>query len=138
MQTVQAQKMAYHRTGEVTCTKYDQNTMWVKSAGQADKLNYAITYAELNAIENILFKGIPNSGQESAMIPNEMKAVKANAGFFNELLDKGGYRRYIMESHLVSKAKKKRVHFANQSIRVDVQALRLFLEQNKVIRKFGL
>ena len=112
--------------------------MWVVSTSRADKLHFATAYAEINAIENILFKGIPNSGQESPMIENEMKTVKANKDFFRELLDKGDCRRFIMDSALVHKSKKKGVHTVDVSVRVDIQALRKHLEQNKITRKFGL
>lgn len=129
--------MSYQRTGMVTCQKHDKMTITVLSEGQAENVGKAVGFAERNAIENILFKGIPKSNQEKPLIPNEYSAKDSHGDFLFDLVENGGYKSYIMSSLIDHDFNSGGVHLVNQEIQIDLTNLRKHLESNGVVRKFG-
>jgi len=131
-------KIAYQRTGEVVYVGRDGNsTLTVESNGFGSNLNDAVFFAEKNTFENLFFKGVPNSNQQAPMIPNEHKAVQEHAAFFDSFFHSGEYRKYVISSNLLHKLNKKGMS-VTQELTVDIAALRKRLEQEKIIRKFGI
>ena len=72
----------FQRSGAVNAVEHENSIIVLSSLAQAENINKAIYFAERNAFENLLFKGIPNTNQESPMVPNETKAMDGNATFF--------------------------------------------------------
>jgi hypothetical protein len=128
----------YERSGKVTCSKYEENVIHIVSEGRAESTGKASNYAERNAFENLLFKGIPASNQESPIVPNESESLRKNGGYFSDLLNNQRYQRFILKSEIAEDVISSKVHFIKQNMSIDLKALRKDLEQNKVIRKFGL
>ncbi len=128
----------YQRNGMVNCIEYDKMTITVISEGQAESKSKAITHAEVNAIENILFKGIPKSNQERPLVSNEEKAVRMNSNFFKEFIDYQGYTKYMTESLVHETFQQNGVHMVRQKITFDLMNMRNHLEQKKIIKSFGL
>jgi hypothetical protein len=88
--------------------------------------------AELDAIRQLLFVGVPGTNRPRAMIRDETAAIAAHRRFFEELLDDGGHARYIV------RATGDRVNESSSwTVVINHQALRIALEQEGVIRAFG-
>jgi hypothetical protein len=105
------------------------------------KSKEAMDNAEKVAIQTILFRGIPGSNQvEYSMIGvNEKEIQEQHRAYFKELLDKDRYCSFIISNVPISQfekdaTKKKRIIV---DVKVNIKALRLDLEQNGIIRKFG-
>lgn len=130
--------IGYERTGKVTCSKYEESVIHLVSESRAANRNSAVQFAERNAFENLLFKGIPNSNQEKAMVPNEYDALRKHPNYFEDLIKGEKYQRFITSSEISEENVSGGVTFLKQSISVDLAGLRKDLEQNKVIRKFGI
>lgn len=89
----------------------------------------------------LLFRGIPGSQYELPMIPNEME--KKDDPVIKALLDKD-YMSFVIKSSLQGEEKKVRKEdgvkgiMTTHKITINCDALRRYLEQNNVIRKFGI
>ena len=130
--------VGYERTGRVKCIKHDRMTITLSSEGQAESVGKAVNFAERNAIENLLFKGIPASNQEKPLIDNESVAKNKNAAFFDEFIMNRGYQQYITESLIADDYQNGSYHLITQNITVDLTNLRDFLVKEGIIKKFGL
>lgn len=129
--------IGYERTGMVTCDKYDKMTITLISESQAASTSNGIYYAERNAIENLLFKGIPKSNQEKPLIPNEYAAKDKHADFLFDFIENRGYKSYVISSLIVNDYSNRGVHMVTEEIKIDLTNLRRYLESNQVIKKFG-
>lgn len=136
--STQKANIPYVRTGMVTCLDHDRQTITLNSEGQAEAIGKAAAYAEMNAFENLLFKGVPNSNQEKAMVPDEYNSVRQNEAFYNDFLDNGGYMKYVMSSTISNEYKSNGVYLVNQRIQIDIHGLRKYLKENNITRSFGL
>ena len=68
----------FERTGAVTFMGVEESgTIILESEGVGVNLDQAIAHAERNAIENLLFKGIPGSTQRQPLVPKEYEALKS-------------------------------------------------------------
>lgn len=133
-----ARDIPYTRTAEVVSIKSTDRTITLHASTQAASINQAILYSERLAMENILFRGIPKSSQEHPIIADEYKTTTANKAYFEWLLSEQAYRRFYIESTLYRQQQTKGNAFITQQITIDLEALRKDLEQQNVIRKFGL
>ncbi|MFY7825701.1 MAG: hypothetical protein ACOVQ4_01190 [Flectobacillus sp.] len=127
----------YVRTGKVNVISSDKGLLSVKCEGMAENLNKAILFAEMNALENILYRGIPGSNQEAPLIPDELDAYKKNQLVLDNLVFRNGYKNYITGSEIIERHDANGI-FVVQKVTFDVPALRKYLENNNIIRKFGL
>ncbi|MEO1261449.1 MAG: hypothetical protein AAFZ15_21780 [Bacteroidota bacterium] len=130
--------VTYQRSGKVTCSQYAEGVITVISEANAQNKRAAVAFAERNAVENLLFKGIPSSNQEKPIIPNEPEALQKNTAYFSNLIDSTGYQKFIMHSEPLNFSSDQGTMHVKQKIKFDLNALRSDLEQNKIIRKFGL
>ena len=128
----------YQRSGKVVCQKYEQDVIHLRAEASAETTAKAISFAERNAIENLLFKGIPASNQEKPLVANETEAMRQNPEYFNNLINKEDYQRFVMKSEIIENVAEQKAHFVKQLISIDLNAFRTDLEQNKIVRKFGL
>ena len=96
--------------------------------------------AVTNAFYQLLFRGIPGSQYELPMVNNE--SDKKNDPVIKTLLN-GGYSSFVMENQLQSEEEKIKKEdgvkgrMTTHKITINCDALRRYLEQNNVIRKFG-
>ena len=129
--------LGYERTGMVTCDTYDKMTITLVSESQAESVRKAVDFAERNAIENLLFKGIPKSNQEKPLIANEYLAKNKHGDFLYDLIENKGYKTYVISSYIVNDITKGGVHLVTQEIKFDLTNLRRYLVSNNIIKKFG-
>ena len=133
-----APRIDYYRTGEVKCVGYDQDIIKLIATARATTIAVGSNYAERNAMENLLFKGIPNSNQETPFIENELESLGRNKRFYELFLIQRDYEKFIIESSVSSNSGNFNSYIVDQYIEIDLQGMRKHLENKKVIRKFGL
>lgn len=124
----------YQRTGEVNAVSHENSIIILSSQGRAESKNRAVYYAERNAFENLFFKGIPNTNQESPMVSDETSAggVKALQ------LAEDGYERFIMDSYTANVNGGAGGYLVEQVVKIDLRGLRNHLENEGISKKFGL
>lgn len=127
-------QIGFERNAMVEYVSSDKNTITVTSKSQGDSFDKAAYHAEINALQNILFRGINNSNQENPMIADENKV---NPNHLSQLYSRD-YKDFMISSYLVNKYSKSGVSFVTQEVKFDLQSLRKYLEKNNMIRKFGL
>lgn len=130
--------LSYNRTGEVECVEKGRTTISLVSTGHAHTKDLSYDYAMRNAFENLLFKGIPNSNQEKPIVSNEVESLKMREGFYQDLLVKKEYQRFVMDSSIEKSWGKAGLFNSDVYVKIDLQALKTYLEQNDITRKFGI
>jgi hypothetical protein len=127
----------YGRTGKVNFIKANKSLLTVESEQSGGSFQQAAYYAEINALENILYRGIPGSSQEQAIIADEVQAQRNSPLVLKGLVFNNGYKIFLTESEPLESYKNEGVYTVRQKVTFDVLALRRFLEKNEVIQKFG-
>lgn len=85
---------------------------------------------EYAAMYQLLFRGIANSSQKTPLIKvSESAAINSNPAYFDNFLKKARYKTFITSS---TKNKD-----SSRRIVINLSALKLDLEYNAIIRKFG-
>lgn len=127
-------------TSEVNYIGSTEGTVTLRAVGYGKTEQEAIRHAEVQAMETILFRGVPGAKDiTNALVPDEGKARSEHSSYFAELLKKDRYRTFVM-SAITSGAfvrDRKRGNRAAVDVKINLYNLRRDLEQNKVIRKFG-
>lgn len=123
----------FQRNGMVEFVEEDKNTLTVSSKQVGSTKNAAIYYAERNAVENILFRGIPNSQQENPMIENE----EDYRSLALRNLVEGGYQSFLIDSYTEHSSRNNGAYNVLQVVKLDLVAMRKKLEKEGVIRSFG-
>lgn len=133
----QQSSINYSRNGKVNFISSNKGLLSVSSENTAERINKAVNFAEINALENILFKGIQGSIQENPLIADEVTAFKENPLVLKGLIFENGYKIFVTESEVIETFKGNSITVI-QKVTFDIPALRKFLEKNNIIRKFGL
>ena len=129
------QIIPYQRTGEVIFVKQPSvGTVVLESNAYASDRATGIFYAEKNVFENLFFKGIPGSPQQTPMIPDEEKAIYGHRNFFKRFFNSNEYRKYTIESVLVDEKKNSSGVMVTQEITIDLDALRKLLKKEQIIK----
>ncbi|WP_264520943.1 hypothetical protein [Flavobacterium sp. N1994] len=127
-------------TSEANYVSGKEGYITIRAIGYGKNEQEAIGNAEKQAINVILFRGLPESEQKTALIGTDESAeIGKNKVYFEKFYNQKRYKTFIMSSIPVSAFAKQ--NGGSKSIAVDVKinlvALRKDLEQNNVIRKFG-
>jgi hypothetical protein len=130
--------LPYQRNGLVNFAGYDKNVLTVVSEYTSDSFDRAVYSAQVNALENILFKGIVGSPSENPIIPDEVEAMKNHEMVLNTFIFETGCRAYIKNSETLFRDKQKKRFYVRQSVTFDLNGIRKFLEKNNIIKAFGL
>jgi len=127
-------------TAEVTVLKEEKNkTIELQSIGYGNDRYEAINDAERKAFEIIFFRGIPNTSVEKPMIgADEASLVSQHKAYFDSFF-KERYRSFIMSSYVsISYEKIDKIFTGANNVKINLLSLKRDLEEQKVIRKFGL
>jgi hypothetical protein len=90
--------------------------------------------AEVEAVRALLFTGVPGSAISRALVRNESQALSQHREYFKQLLEDGGHARYIVRA---SSQKASGESDQNWIIVVNHEALRIALEREGILRRFG-
>ncbi|RZJ36604.1 MAG: hypothetical protein EOO51_00365 [Flavobacterium sp.] len=126
-------------TSEVNFLAGGDGTITMRAIGTGSNEQKAIILAEQNAINVLLFRGLPESEQKEALIGySEAEAKENNKQYFEKLYSQR-YKLFIMSSVPVTAFAKQKggVKSITMDVKVNLIALRKDLEQNNIIRKFG-
>lgn len=119
----------------------DGTSLSVRSVGYDKKKDKAVEAAEQAAVMSLLFRGIPGSQQSLPLIgTDEAAIIKAHQAYFDVFLKEKRYKGFITSSIPVSKFGKDASgrKFISMDITINLKALRADLEQQDIIRKFGI
>lgn len=128
-------------TGEVNyISSSEKGTIMVSAAGYGKSKPDAINNAETSAFKNLIFRGIPGSQYQLPIVPNEAEARKQHNTYFENLLANGKYKSFMMLSEELSAFSPANKNQKNilMKVKINVDALRRDMEQQGVVRKFGL
>ena len=116
----------------------EENTLFVQASGLATEERPSYENAIYNALSTLLYQGIPGSVQSRPMIPPD-DAGRVRSKVDNCLHDNNCYRNFIMQvSQVGGIVKVKGGYEATANLKVNLSSVRTWLEQNNIIRKFGL
>lgn len=128
-------------SAEVEQTGSSKGTISVRSLGYAKKSKDVLKDAEARAFQTLLFRGLPDGKMSSPLVANESQALNTHHTFFNDFFTLQGYRNYLISSTAITPAAKDKntgLHQGLAEVTINLAALRRKLEQEKIIRKFGL
>ena len=116
-----------------------KNVVVLRSIGYGKNVKKAMKDAEVNAIKTILFVGAERTPFNSPLITEDRLSVEQRNKEFFENFYAETYMNFIESAETTSEfgkdsAKRKCL---TQDIRVRVLQLRVYLENNGIIRKFG-
>lgn len=131
-----------HANAQYNCVvkTSDRESVTFRVVGYGSNTKKAVVDAEISAIKTICFIGADGTSYSIPMVPaGENKAFADNSAFFNSFYSER-YRDFIESSIAVSNLGKDASKRKCQTFDVKIRAekLRKYLEQNGVIRKFGL
>jgi hypothetical protein len=128
-------------TAEVNFLSESTGIITVRSIGYGKNKAEAIDNAEINAIDVLLFRGLPESTQKDPIIGINSDEIKSkNKEYFENFYGAKQYKTFIMsalpttEELIKNKGGKKSIAV---DVKINVKALRLDLENKNIIRKFG-
>lgn len=127
-------------TSEVNFISGKEGTITIRAIGIGINEQKAIIDAEKNAFNVILFRGLPESVQKTALVgTNENEEKERHKEYFNKFYNEERYKTFVMSSIPVSalirhKGGEKSISI---DININLSALRKDLEENNIIRKFG-
>ena len=128
----------FYETEVSLLRKTDYEIISLKSVGYGNGRNSATEDAQKKAFFALLYRGIPNSDYSYPLIENEV-TFKNNFPNFNETFFKSAiYKSFIISntesSNLIITSKGNKLFL---DVTINYEALRRYLEQNSIIRKFG-
>ncbi|MEK7253209.1 MAG: hypothetical protein AAB316_00560 [Bacteroidota bacterium] len=126
-------------TGEVNyLTDSELGTVLVSAAGYGASKSQAVSNAETNAFNTLIFNGIPGSQYRLPMVEASEKGKHKT--YFYRLLDEQGYKSFLMLSEPQTAFSGGRKNQKNilVKVKINVDGLRRDMEQAQVVRKFGL
>ncbi|MDR1884505.1 MAG: hypothetical protein LBR26_17285 [Prevotella sp.] len=107
----------------------------VRSVGVGKTKDAAKANAEINGIDVLLFRGLPESSQKTPLLGyNESEIRKQYDNYFKQMYENKRYLTFVMSSQPVSDYSKERV---SVEVKINLRALRSDLEGQGLIRKFG-
>lgn len=113
--------------------------IWVQATGFGKKEVIAQLDAEKAALEEVLFRGIAGTQFSMPLVPNESASRAEHADFYTRFLDQQGFRAFVSKTQAVQGLTKfKGGKKLETRLLVDMNGLRKHLEDNNVIRKFGM
>ena len=121
-------------------TKYDSFTYSFSGQGFSKKIDDCQSEAEKNIFEVIMFRGISGSDLQNPIVENETQSKEKNKEFYDDFFEKKNYRNFITSKvEIIENSKPtKGGYTCLVKFTVNLNSLKTNLEQNGIIRKFGL
>lgn len=124
----------------ISTSESSDGVLFVKSWVFSTKISNTRKIAKKNALEKVLFEGIPNSSVKRPLV-NNPRSRELNRKYFDDLFsDEGKINRFVSVSSFESKDRIKVPGGWKVGIKCKImyKALQRDLERNKIIEKFGL
>lgn len=128
----------YVRSGEVEFMSMQHlGLATYRSKSIASGSGQAFNYAERSLFDNLFFKGIIGSPQATPLIEKENEFFKEHSDFYDFFLKNDFYHRFITNYKVISQNENQGSFYLTEEVTVDLNALRKYLEDNNITRKFG-
>lgn len=127
-------------TGYVNFVSGKEGTITLRASGLGTNEGAAISDAEKNAFDALLFRGIPGSEQKVALAgTNEAELKENHRDYFVKFYNERRYKTFVTSSIPVTDLLKAGSGYKSLAadITINLVALRKDLEQFNIIRKFG-
>ena len=117
----------------------DANSITLRCSGYGKTEADAIADAGRYAVEQLLFRGVPNSNQRNPLIgTDESSAKRQYETYLNDLFNNERYLLFLTFTTPIESGKERGIYWTIVDMTINLRALRMDLEQAGVIRKFGL
>lgn len=116
----------------------EEGTIFLRVTGFGSNKQEAYNKAVSNAFNTLLYKGIPESIQSRPMIEDEAKAKEKFSDVLSCFNRRECYSQFITQNN--DNGNTTRVKGGTTTaaeVKINIRALRTYLEQKQVIRKFG-
>lgn len=134
-------KTSVYPTRNVTFQSFSNGVLQARCVGLGKNAQSAMDDAEKTLVYTLLFRGLPNSGQESPLLSiDESECERTHPDYLNTLFGESmRCKTFILSSIPVSDVQKvdKKEVCVTTEVKVNLKALRLDLEKQGLIRKFG-
>ena len=118
--------------------KHEHGTIGLNSTGYGKNRVHAIEDAQKNALNILIFKGVPGSEMNLPLVQNESETRSKYSEYFKTFFDRQYYKMYVVSSTESSAlVKSGRLKKISVDVKINYVSLRKELEQNNIIRKFG-
>lgn len=120
--------------------KNDSFTYTFSGQGFSKKFDDCQFEAEKNIFEVLMFRGLSGTDLQNPLIDDEILSKEKNKAFYNDFFEKKKYRNFISSKvEVVDKPKSTKGGFTcSVKFTINLNSLKTNLEQNGIIRKFGL
>lgn len=116
----------------------EEGTIFLRVTGFGNNKQEAYNKAVSNAFNTLLFKGVPESIQSRPMIENEAKAKEQFADALSCFNRHDCFSQFITQNNDNGNTSHvKGGTTTTAEVKINIRALRTYLEQKQVIRKFG-
>lgn len=117
----------------------EQGTIYLETTGLGKSEDDAYNNAAKQAFNAILFKGVPGSIQPMPMVDDEAKAIAGHKETIACFSSFNCYSRFVLASEKVGIPQRVKDGLSvDLKIKINLRTLRAYLEENQVIRHFGL
>lgn len=116
----------------------EEGTIVIRSSGQGDNEFDAVLNAEKKAFNTLFFHGFSSSIQTRAIIENENQVRQTSPKFFDSFFANGTYKEFIVNtSNYTNIQRVGKYYYLNRDLKINLRSLKIYLENNGIIRKFG-
>lgn len=117
----------------------EQGTIFLETTGLGSSEDAAYNDAAASAFSAVLFKGVPGSVQPMPIIADESRAVNDHKQVIDCFHTFDCYSKFVAQSDKIGiPVKGKDGTSVVLRIKINLRTLKTYLEQNNVIRQFGL
>jgi hypothetical protein len=119
--------------------RFEPGVVYLKSTGFGKRQEDAVEQAKMNAVDAILFKGVPGSSVASPIVDRE--ASQKHQSFFKKFMEPGGeYVRYIINSNYdpAERVSVKGGVRIGLELEINYAQLQKRLEDADIIKPFGI
>jgi hypothetical protein len=117
----------------------EQGTIYLETTGIGKSEDDAYNNAAMQAFNTVLFKGIPGSLQPQPMIDDEARAKGEHKQIIECFGNFDCYNRFVSSSEKTGVPQRVKDGISvDLKIKINLRTLKSYLEDNNVIRHFGL
>lgn len=134
-------KTTQQTTTDVILTgDYDRNILQLRATGYGETEEAAEMDAYRQALDIVMFRGFPQevSTVKDPLIINKAEAIDNHEEFFDKLYGERLINEFILSSSSFSEKKQGKQYESQQNISFNLRLLRKRLQDEGIIRKFGI
>ena len=135
---IQCKAKVITQTAEVTYLESKNEVLFLRSSGYGKSNPESLENAQRNAMEILLFRGIPGSQQPMPLVSINEKEKEDSKKYFEAFYNQGRYKTFITSIQPYTDYQSTNAgKLITVDLGVNLKSLRADLENNNIIRKFG-